>query len=166
MGNLFGIIITIVHISACILLIGIVLLQQGKGADAGAAFGGGSNNTFFGASGAGTFITRTTTVIALIFMCTSLILARGMTQVSTSPIEGSSLGTLPEAIKEEVPTPSTKAETTTTDTTTSTDNNNKAAQTQPAQAPVAEQTLPKTQTVPSGENPMPAAEPIAPSPVQ
>lgn len=77
------------------LLIGIVLLQQGKGADAGATFGGGGN-TFFGASGADNFLTRTTTIIAIAFMCTSFLLARGVRDTSTAT-DGSLLGNLPQA---------------------------------------------------------------------
>ena len=52
--------ITIVHIISCFFLIGVVLLQTGKGADAGAAFGGGSSQTVFGSSGAGNLLTRLT----------------------------------------------------------------------------------------------------------
>lgn len=66
--------ISIVHIIACIILIGIVLLQRGKGAEAGAAFGGGGQ-TFFGASGAGNILTRITTCTAILFMVTSVTLA-------------------------------------------------------------------------------------------
>ncbi len=68
-------ILIIVHVVVCIALIMIVLLQTGKGADMGAAFGGGSSNTLFGASGASTFLTKATTVAAIIFMLTSLSLA-------------------------------------------------------------------------------------------
>jgi len=53
----------------------IVLLQTGKGADMGAAFGGGSSQTLFGSSGASTFLTKATTAAAIIFMLTSLGLA-------------------------------------------------------------------------------------------
>ena len=66
--------VTFVHVSVCLLLVGIVLLQQGKGADAGATFGGGSQ-TFFGASGADTLLTKVTTGLALLFMVTSVVLA-------------------------------------------------------------------------------------------
>ncbi len=53
----------------------IVLLQTGKGADMGAAFGGGSSQTLFGSTGASTFLTKATTAAAIIFMITSLWLA-------------------------------------------------------------------------------------------
>ena len=66
-------VITIVHVLACIFLILVVLLQTGKGAEMGAVFGG-SSSTVFGSSGAGNFLTRLTTGIAVVFMLTSLTL--------------------------------------------------------------------------------------------
>jgi preprotein translocase subunit SecG len=65
----------IIHIITCIALIMIVLLQTGKGADMGAAFGGGSSQTLFGSGGASTFLSKATTVAAIIFMLTSFGLA-------------------------------------------------------------------------------------------
>ena len=65
--------VTIVHIIVSLGLIVIVLLQTGKGADIGAVFGG-SSSTIFGSSGAGNFLTRLTTGLALVFMLTSLTL--------------------------------------------------------------------------------------------
>jgi preprotein translocase subunit SecG len=66
-------IVTILHIFVSIGLILVVLLQTGKGADMGAVFGG-SSSTIFGSSGAGNFLTRLTTGMAIIFMITSLTL--------------------------------------------------------------------------------------------
>ncbi len=65
----------IIHVIVSIALIMIVLLQTGKGADMGAAFGGGSSQTLFGSTGASTFLGKATTVVAVIFMLTSLALA-------------------------------------------------------------------------------------------
>ncbi len=65
--------ITIIHIVVSIGLIFVVLLQTGKGADMGAVFGG-SSSTIFGSSGAGNFLTRLTTGMAIVFMITSLTL--------------------------------------------------------------------------------------------
>ncbi len=65
----------VIHVLLCLSLIGLVLIQQGKGADAGAAFGGGASSAVFGASGAGSFLTRLTTGIAIAFFITSLSLA-------------------------------------------------------------------------------------------
>ncbi len=70
-----SIFLIILHIGVCIALIMIVLLQTGKGADMGAAFGGGSSQTLFGSTGASTFLGKATTVAAVIFMLTSLVLA-------------------------------------------------------------------------------------------
>jgi preprotein translocase subunit SecG len=70
-----GVLLVIVHVSVCVALIMIVLLQTGKGADIGAAFGGGSSSTLFGTSGASTFLSKATTVAAIVFMLTSLSLA-------------------------------------------------------------------------------------------
>ncbi|MBI2090839.1 MAG: preprotein translocase subunit SecG [Deltaproteobacteria bacterium] len=65
--------VTVVHILVSIGLILVVLLQTGKGADIGAVFGG-SSSTIFGSSGAGNFLTRVTTGMAIVFMITSLTL--------------------------------------------------------------------------------------------
>jgi len=68
-------ILIIVHVVVCVALIMIVLLQTGKGADMGAAFGGGGSQTLFGSTGASTFLSKATTGAAIIFMLTSLALA-------------------------------------------------------------------------------------------
>jgi preprotein translocase subunit SecG len=85
--------ITIFHVLACLGLIVIVLLQRGKGASMGAAFGGASQ-TVFGSAGATPFLGKVTTVVAIIFMLTSLSLAffageRGTTAsiVETKPAQ-------------------------------------------------------------------------------
>jgi len=70
-----SIFVIVLHIIVCIALIMIVLLQTGKGADMGAAFGGGSSQTLFGSTGASTFLGKATTVAAVVFMLTSLTLA-------------------------------------------------------------------------------------------
>ncbi|MBC2736723.1 MAG: preprotein translocase subunit SecG [Desulfobacteraceae bacterium] len=70
-----SILVIVVHIIVCIALILIVLLQTGKGADMGAAFGGGSSQTLFGSTGASTFLSKATTAAAVVFMLTSLVLA-------------------------------------------------------------------------------------------
>jgi preprotein translocase subunit SecG len=70
-----SILLIIIHVIVCIALIMIVLFQTGKGADMGAAFGGGSSQTLFGSTGASTFLSKATTAAAIIFMVTSLGLA-------------------------------------------------------------------------------------------
>jgi preprotein translocase subunit SecG len=67
--------IGIIHIIIAIGLILIVLLQTGRGSDIGAAFGGGSSQTLFGSSGSSSFMTKLTTIAAVVFMVTSLVLA-------------------------------------------------------------------------------------------
>ena len=67
--------IIVVHVIAALAIVGLVLLQQGKGADAGASFGAGASQTVFGASGSGNFLVRATTIAAVIFFVTSLALA-------------------------------------------------------------------------------------------
>jgi len=65
----------VVHIIVAIALIALVLLQHGKGADMGAAFGSGSSGSLFGASGSANFLSRSTAVLASLFFLTSLGLA-------------------------------------------------------------------------------------------
>ncbi len=76
--------INIIHIFSCIVLIMIVLLQTGKGTDMGSAFGGGTSQTLFGSTGASTFLSKVTTIMAIIFMLTCFTLAYISTNVSTS----------------------------------------------------------------------------------
>jgi len=78
-------VVLVVHIIACLFLIGVVLLQQGKGADMGAVFGG-SSSTIFGSGGAGNFLTRMTTVMAFVFMLTSLTLTYTSARRVTSTV--------------------------------------------------------------------------------
>ncbi|MEN8183032.1 MAG: preprotein translocase subunit SecG [Myxococcota bacterium] len=66
---------TVLHVMVCTILIVVVLLQRGKGAEIGAVFGGGASSTVFGSRGAGNFLSRLTTGAAVMFMVTSLILA-------------------------------------------------------------------------------------------
>jgi preprotein translocase subunit SecG len=66
--------IIFVHIVACLFLIAVVLLQQGKGQDLASAFGGGGTQTAFGPRGSATVLSRATTILAALFMVTSLAL--------------------------------------------------------------------------------------------
>ncbi len=69
------VLLLIIHVLAAVGLVVFVLLQHGKGADAGAAFGSGASSTVFGARGSANFLTRTTAILATIFFATSLSLA-------------------------------------------------------------------------------------------
>ena len=79
----------IIHVFVCLFLIGVVLLQSGKGAELGAAFGG-SSQTIFGSRGAATFLNKMTTISAIVFMITSLTLAvvtaKGGSVIKKSPV--------------------------------------------------------------------------------
>lgn len=68
-------VILIVHVFLALAIIGLVLMQRGKGAEAGAAFGAGASGTVFGASGSANFLSHTTAVLATLFFLTSLALA-------------------------------------------------------------------------------------------
>ena len=68
-------IILLVHILAAVGVVGLVLVQHGKGADMGAAFGSGASGSLFGATGSANFLSRSTAVLAAVFFATSLALA-------------------------------------------------------------------------------------------
>ena len=105
----------IIHIVVCIALIMIVLLQTGKGADMGAAFGGGASQTLFGSTGSSTFLGKLTTVAAVVFMLTSLTLAymssnRAKESIILDkqiPIEQQTTQTTPEQGAQPSPAPET-----------------------------------------------------------
>jgi preprotein translocase subunit SecG len=77
-------IVLVAHVGIALLIIGLVLLQRGKGADAGTGFGAGASGTVFGARGSATFFSRMTGVLATLFFVTSLALAYLATQ-QTAP---------------------------------------------------------------------------------
>lgn len=89
-----------VHYFVCMFLIVVILLQAGKGADIGAVFGGGSS-TVFGSRGAATFLSKLTTVMAVVFLLTSISLA----SISRSKSESSILKTVPEKATDFEPEP-------------------------------------------------------------
>jgi preprotein translocase subunit SecG len=73
-------IVLIAHVGLALMIIGLVLLQRGKGADAGTGFGAGASGTVFGARGSATFFSRATGVLATLFFISSLALAYLSTQ--------------------------------------------------------------------------------------
>jgi preprotein translocase subunit SecG len=77
----------IIHILSATCIVALVLIQRGKGADAGAGFGAGASGTVFGARGATTALSRATAVLATVFMVTSLTLAYMGTRSSQAPTE-------------------------------------------------------------------------------
>ena len=68
-------VIVVLHLLVAIAVVGLVLMQQGKGAEAGASFGSGASATVFGSQGSGTFLSRVTAILAAVFFVTSLGLA-------------------------------------------------------------------------------------------
>ena len=86
----------VLQIIVAVSLIGFVLIQHGKGADTGAAFGSGASSTVFGSRGSGNFLTRTTTVLAVIFLGNSLFLSYLSSDMIRS--KGSLLDTEPASV--------------------------------------------------------------------
>lgn len=98
-------VVLIVHLLAAAGLVGLILIQQGKGADMGAAFGAGASGTVFGSQGAGSFITRSTSILAATFFVTSLTLAFFSGQVvSTKSVTESVVATPAPVAEQQQPT--------------------------------------------------------------
>lgn len=94
--DLFSTFTTVVHVGACIFLIIVVLLQSGKGAEIGAVLGGAGSQTLFGGSGGGTFLSKVTAWMAVVFMVSSLSLtAFAGRDRTTSVMEGIAAPTAP-----------------------------------------------------------------------
>ncbi len=100
-------VLIVIHVITCFLLVAIVLLQQGRGADMGAVFGGASSTTVFGSSGAGNFLTRMTAGLATVFMVTAAALTyMGAYQVTGTVFDQA----LPEPPPLEAPAPQPQSE--------------------------------------------------------
>ncbi len=95
-------VLIVLHIVVALAIIGLVLLQHGKGADMGSGFGGGASGSLFGATGSANFLSRTTAVLATIFFVLSLALAYFATK---RPVEG---GGVMDAVRKEQPAPQEK----------------------------------------------------------
>lgn len=115
-------VITFVHGLLCFAIIALVLLQRGKGADAGAGFGAGASGTVFGARGSATFFSKMTAILATLFFVTSVSLAWFATRpraeapksivdvpvsqpAPSSGVDTGSVPTLPQAPPEDAPKP-------------------------------------------------------------
>jgi preprotein translocase subunit SecG len=102
--DIWLIVILVVHVVTALGIIGLVLLQHGKGADMGAAFGSGASGSLFGATGSANFLSRTTAILAAVFFVTSL----GLAYVATHrPKVGG--GGVMDAVKEQPAAPSPSA---------------------------------------------------------
>ncbi|WP_375057752.1 preprotein translocase subunit SecG [Zobellella sp. DQSA1] len=95
-------ILLVVYLLIALALIGLVLIQQGKGADMGASFGAGASNTVFGSSGSGNFLTKATTLLAASFFVVSLVLGNMSTHSTKQGSEWDDLS-VPEAVESVVP---------------------------------------------------------------
>lgn len=100
--------VLVVHIILAVLMIVLILVQHGKGADAGASFGGGGAATVFGASGSANFLTRLTAVLTALFFITSISLAVFAKKQTTDAF---SLKTVPENSQPATPAPQNSGET-------------------------------------------------------
>ena len=89
--------IVAVQILSALAMIGLILVQHGKGADMGAAFGSGASGSLFGASGSANFLSRATAVLATVFLASTLALAYFGFSVRSAPSGGSSVLNRPAA---------------------------------------------------------------------
>ena len=98
--------VLVVHVVVAVVLCGLVLLQHGKGADMGAAFGSGSSGSLFGASGSANFLSRSTAVLAAVFFLSSLgltYLAATRTKPVTDIMQQGVMGNMPATKAGEIP---------------------------------------------------------------
>jgi len=104
-------VLIIAYVLIALALIGLVLIQQGKGADMGASFGAGSSSTVFGSGGSGNFLTSTTTYLAVGFFVISLILGNLTANRTKSVDEWNNLSAPVEQAVDAIPTESLEATT-------------------------------------------------------
>ena len=105
-------VVLVIQMLAAIVMIGLVLIQQGKGADMGAAFGSGSSGSLFGASGGANFMSRTTGILAALFFASTLTLAYfgNLKPTATGSVLESAISVAPSSsAAAAVPTASTTA---------------------------------------------------------
>ena len=97
MNNVLMTLLLAAQILSALAMIGLILLQHGKGADMGAAFGSGASGSLFGASGSANFLSRSTAVLAAVFFASTLLLATFSGIRSSAPSVGSVLESAPAA---------------------------------------------------------------------
>src|SRR5437667_923620 len=97
--NMVETLLLVLHLLVAVAVCGFVLLQHGKGADMGAAFGSGASGSLFGAAGSANFLSRTTAVLAAVFFCSSL----GLTWFAAS--HGGSKSIVEQGVMDRVPAP-------------------------------------------------------------
>jgi preprotein translocase subunit SecG len=96
-------VLIVVYLLVSISLVGLILIQQGKGADMGASFGAGASGTLFGSSGAGNFLTRSTAVLAIGFFALSLIIGNLSANHVKQDDAWNELNSVTEQVVDEVP---------------------------------------------------------------
>jgi preprotein translocase subunit SecG len=106
--NLMESILLVIHVIVALLIVGLIMLQQGKGAEMGASFGSGGSQTVFGAAGTGNFFSRLTAIFVAIFFATSFTLA--MLAQDRVEVEEPSIPVLETSI-DEIPGTSTELDT-------------------------------------------------------
>jgi preprotein translocase subunit SecG len=99
--------ILFIHVFACAFLVLLVLVQQGKGATVGAAFGSGASQTVFGSRGSGSFLLRVTTGFVILFFCTSL----GLNYIASRAAHSEKHIVLPSAPSNDIPAPASPGNT-------------------------------------------------------
>lgn len=93
-------VLLVVHVVIALVIVGLIMIQQGKGAEMGASFGGGGSQTVFGAAGSGNFFSRMTAILVAIFFATSFTLA--MLAKSNVGVDDSIIPFLDEPVEQSV----------------------------------------------------------------
>ena len=135
MSGLWTNVLIVTHVVVALAIIGLVLLQHGKGADMGSGFGGGASSSLFGATGSANFLSRTTAVLAAVFFLTSL----GLAYIATNRGGDSCAGVM-DVIKEQPAAPAAPS-------TPSTPQS--APEAKPAESAAPKQAAPNTKEVPN-----------------
>lgn len=108
-------IVLVIHVLASLGVIGLVLLQHGKGADMGASFGSGASGSLFGVSGSANFLSRATALLVAVFFCTSLTLAYLASHKESGSVVKAGTGQINADVKEQVVQPTAEKTNTTTE---------------------------------------------------
>jgi preprotein translocase subunit SecG len=95
-------IVIVVHLLVALGIIGLILMQQGKGAEAGAAFGGGASQTVFGSQGGSNFFAKATAILAFVFFATSFSLAIIAKEKTGAPVDAG-ISVIEEILESEIP---------------------------------------------------------------
>ena len=104
-------VLIVVYLVVAIGLIGMILIQQGKGADMGASFGAGASGTLFGSSGSGNFLTRSTAILAIAFFVLSLVIGNLSANHKQTDDNWSDLSSAAEQVIESAPVVEQQSET-------------------------------------------------------